>query len=88
MRKREPENKTGGAPAITPVLFPDHALMIIFECLSLKRHLSLGPSSALGEKGEKIGERRPPLDSFRSPVFFLFHPVLCLFPHQQSLVPG
>ena len=31
---------------------------------------------------------RPLLGSLRSPIFFVFYPVFCLFPPLQSLVPG
>ena len=48
------------------------------------------PSGSLGrgKSGGLSSLPRTPLGSLRSPTFFLFDPVFCLFPALRSLVPG
>ena len=48
------------------------------------------PSDSLGrgKSGGLSSLPRTPLGSLRSPTFFLFDPVFCLFPALRSLVPG
>ena len=56
------------------------------------RASGLGPGSALGKKGEKNRPaKRAERRLLRSPIFFLFDPVFCLFalfPPLRNLVPG